>query len=209
MSQTVVLMRHARTSWNAQGRFNSTVDIGIDEVGRHQAEVAATALARLDPFAFVRSDASRARETAHPLGQQVGRSPEVEPRLAELDFGPFEGRHPDELAQDPAYLAWDGGGDPAPDGPEGLDAAAARVSAGFTDVLGRHHSARTVVVVSHGVLLRILVCSVALGLPPTAYRRLVLDNTRAAVLRVGEGDPGVRLLAMNVTAADLVDLLQA
>lgn len=203
MPQTVVLMRHAQTDWNAQGRFNSTVDVGIDALGSRQAVAAATELAALAPFGFVRSDARRARETAAPLEQRLDQRPEVEPRLAEVDFGPFEGRRPGELADDPVFLAWDAGAVPPADGPEGLEAAADRASQGFSDVLKRHADDRTLVIVSHGVLLRVLLCRVVLELPASAYRRLVLDNARAAVLKVGDGDPRFRLAAMNVSAADL------
>jgi glucosyl-3-phosphoglycerate phosphatase len=207
MTQSVVLMRHARTSWNVQGRFNSTVDLEIDAEGIGQAAAAATELARLEPFAFVRSDARRARETAAPLEQLIGRKPEVEPRLAELDFGPFEGLTPGELTQDPAFLSWDGGGETTKDGAEGLEAAADRASAGFLDVLERHAAAPTIVVVSHGVLLRVLLCRMVLELPATAYRRFVLDNARAAVLAVGDSHPRFRLAALNICPADLADLL--
>ena len=207
MTQSVVLMRHARTSWNVQGRFNSTVDLEIDAEGIRQAAAAATELARLEPFAFVRSDARRARETAAPLEQLIDRKPEVEPRLAELDFGPFEGRTPGELIQDPAFSSWDGGAGTTKGGAEGLEAAADRASAGFMDVLERHADAPTIVVVSHGVLLRVLLCRVVLELPATAYRRFVLDNARAAVLTVGDSHPRFRLVALNVGPADLAELL--
>lgn len=207
MPQTVVLMRHAQTDWNAQGLFNSTVDIGIDALGSRQAAAAATELARLESFAFVRSDARRARETAAPLAKLVDRAPEVEPRLAELDFGPFEGGTPAALAGDPTFLAWDGGEVPPAGGPEGLEAAAERASAGFFDALARHADEGTLVIVSHGVLLRILLCRVVLELPASAYRRLTLDNARAAVVTVDESDPRFLLLAMNISPADLADLL--
>jgi glucosyl-3-phosphoglycerate phosphatase len=207
--QAVVLLRHARTDWNVEGRFNSTVDIGINAEGTHQAAAAASELARLEPFSLVRSDARRAGETAAPLEQRVDRRPEVDPRLAEVDFGPFEGRTPGELAQDPLFLAWQDGLATPDDGPEGLDAAADRASAGLSDVFARHDGARTIVVVSHGVLLRVLLCRVVLGLPATAYRRLVLDNARGAVVTAGGGAPRLRLAAMNLSAADLADLLVA
>jgi glucosyl-3-phosphoglycerate phosphatase len=207
MPQTVVLMRHARTSWNQQGRFNSTTDLGIDAEGTRKAGGAATELARLEPFAFVRSDARRARETAAPLAKHIERSPEVEPRLAEVDFGPFEGRTPAELARDPAFTAWEGGGAAVEGGAEGLEAAADRASAGLSEVLERHADESTIVVVSHGVLLRVLLCRVVFDLPATAHRRLRLDNVRAAVLTVGDGKPYFRLAAMNVSPADLADLL--
>lgn len=203
MPRTVVLLRHAETAWNAEGRFNSTVDIGLTAAGTTQATTAAPHLARLGPFAFVRSDARRARETAAPLAQLVGRSPDVDPRLAEVDFGPFEGKPSAAVTPDPAFRAWHRGEGIAPDGPEPLESAADRAAAGFLDALERHADASTLVVVSHGVLLRVLLCRLVLQLPANAYRRLVLDNTRAAIVRIGDDDPRLRLAALNVPPADL------
>jgi glucosyl-3-phosphoglycerate phosphatase len=207
--QAVVLLRHARTDWNVEGRYNSSVDTGINAEGTRQAASVADGLARLAPFALVRSDARRAGETTAPLEQRVDHRPEVEPRLAEVDFGPFEGRTPGELARDPVFTAWQDGRDTTDSGPEALEAAADRASAGLSDVLARNEGARTIVVVSHGVLLRVLLCRVVLGLPATAYRRLVLDNARGAVVRTGGDGPRFRLAAMNLSAADLADLLAA
>jgi broad specificity phosphatase PhoE len=209
MQQIVVLMRHARTSWNVQGRFNSTVDIGLDTEGTRQAAVAAAELARLAPFAFVRSDARRARDTAAPLEQRIERSPEVELRLAEVDFGPFEGRTPGELTRDPDFVTWHNGGRAARTGAEGLEAAADRASAGLSEVLERHSGERTILVVSHSVIIRVLLCRVVLRLPATAYRRLRLDNARAAILAVDDGGPPCRLAGLNISASDLADLLVA
>jgi broad specificity phosphatase PhoE len=208
MQQIVVLMRHARTSWNEQGRFNSTVDIGLDSEGTRQATVTAAELARLAPFAFVRSDARGARETAAPLERRIERSPE-EPRLAEVDFGPFERRRPDELIEDPDFVTGQGGGRIAGADAERLEAAADRACAGLSDVIARHWLEPTIVVVSHGVLLRVLLCRIVLKLPATEYRRLRLYNARAAVLSVGDDGPHHLLAGPNVSPSDLANLLAA
>lgn len=237
MQRTVVLLRHAQTSWNVEGRFNSTADIGITPFGEEQAGAAATSLARLAPFTFVRSTARRAQETAAPLAASIGHEPAVDPRMAEVDFGPFEGRRPAEVRQDPAFISWHEGRLPGADAhahadvdadaivdtaaaaadagvdataaPEPLEVAAARAQAGLEEALAADPDAGTIVVVSHGVLLRALLCRVVFDLPATAFRRFVLDNARAAVLRYDAAETPPRLLAMNVSPADVPDLPDA
>lgn len=203
MPRTVVFLRHTETPWNAKGRFNSTTDIELTTAGAAHATAAASHLARLEPFGFLRSDARRADETAAPLVHLVGRPPEVDPRFAEVNFGPFEGRLPAAVTQDPAFRSWHRGDETTADGPEALEAAADRAEAGFLDALERHAGASTLVIVSHRMLLRVLLCRVVLELPANAYRRLALYNTRAALVKLGDGDPRLRLAAMHVSASDL------
>ena len=45
----VLVWRHGRTSWNAEGRFQGQLDPPLDEVGRAQAARAAAQLAALLP----------------------------------------------------------------------------------------------------------------------------------------------------------------
>lgn len=202
MPRTVVLLRHAGTAWNAEERLNSTVDTGLSPTGTAQAAAVSPSLARLGPFGFVRSDARRACGTAAPLAQLVSRSPDVDPRLAEVAFGRFGGKPSTAVTEDPAFRAWHRGEGIAPDGPEALQSAADRATARFLDALERHADASTLVIVSHGGVLRVLLCRVVLQLPASAYRRLVLDNTRVAIVKVVDGDPGLRLAAINVSSWD-------
>lgn len=206
MTRTVVLLRHAQTDENVRGRFNSTTDVGITEHGAAQATQTAASLAPLQQFGFVRSDARRARETAAPLAELTCQAPEVDPRFAEVDFGPYEGATPAALAGDPGFEAWNRGDGTHPGGPEPLHLAADRALAALDDALARHAQHPTLVVVAHGVLLRLLVCRAVLDLPVGSYHRLVLDNARAAVVTVGDRGTLKRLVGMNVAPADLDQL---
>ena len=73
----LVVWRHGRTGWNAEGRFQGQLDPPLDATGRRQAARAATALAAtLGPDALVvSSDLDRARATAQVLaGDRSARS---------------------------------------------------------------------------------------------------------------------------------------
>ena len=45
----LVLLRHGQTAWNAEGRAQGHLDIGLDDLGRAQAAAVAPAVAALRP----------------------------------------------------------------------------------------------------------------------------------------------------------------
>ena len=98
----VLLIRHGPTSWNASGRIQGQTDIELSPRGR--AEVRRWRL----PPAWVQarvlsSPLRRARETASIL---TGRTPMLDPRLSEMNWGRFEGRRLAEVrAQAPDAMA--------------------------------------------------------------------------------------------------------
>jgi broad specificity phosphatase PhoE len=98
----VLLIRHGPTSWNASGRIQGQTDIELSPRGR--AEVRRWRL----PPAWVQarvlsSPLRRARETASILS---GRTPMLDPRLSEMNWGRFEGRRLAELrAEAPDEMA--------------------------------------------------------------------------------------------------------
>ena len=84
----VLLVRHGTTTWNERGRIQGRADPGLSAHGSAQVASwrlpAAWADARL-----LSSPLSRALETAAIL---TGRTPAIDPRLAEMDWGRFQGR---------------------------------------------------------------------------------------------------------------------
>ena len=95
-------VRHGETAWNAERRLQGQLDVPLNEVGRRQsAQCGATLRALLAArgrtpadFAFVSSPLSRARETMEIMRDGLGLSRAgyaVDPRLAELSFGRWEG----------------------------------------------------------------------------------------------------------------------
>lgn len=91
-------IRHFRTPWNAEGRLQGRRDIALDDplCAADQATLAANrAMLQGKRFrAVLTSPLQRARQTA-ALHGFAGAHPE--PALAELDFGPWEGRLWSEL----------------------------------------------------------------------------------------------------------------
>jgi broad specificity phosphatase PhoE len=95
-------VRHGETDWNAERRLQGQLDIPLNDVGRLQSAQSGSTLRRLiaagrkapADFAFISSPLSRARETMEILRDVLGlprAGYAVEPRLAELSFGRWEG----------------------------------------------------------------------------------------------------------------------
>ena len=95
-------VRHGETDWNAERRLQGQLDIPLNDVGRRQSAQCGSALRDLiaarrrtpADFAFISSPLSRARETMEILRGVLGLPREgyaIEPRLAELSFGRWEG----------------------------------------------------------------------------------------------------------------------
>jgi probable phosphoglycerate mutase len=98
----VLMIRHGPTAWNESGRIQGHADIELSQRGR-----AAVAKWRL-PAAWAEarvlsSPLRRARATAEIL---TGRTPRIDHRLIEMDWGRFQGRRLAELrAQAPDVMA--------------------------------------------------------------------------------------------------------
>jgi broad specificity phosphatase PhoE len=188
----LLLLRHGETVWNHEKRFTTRTDIGLSEVGVEQARRAAEALSEVTVDRIYTSPLLRAAQTAEIIVSRQVQPPRVvpEPRLVEVDAGPFEGQTQEELEASPLaddFARWHTDGDPEfPEGTESFDDALHRVSA----FLSEHESDDgTTLIVTHGSLARLVIASYFLGGPPAFHRRLWLDNGRFAVFEWRSGIP--------------------
>ena len=143
----LLLVRHAETEWNREGRWQGHADPPLNEAGRAQARALAEALAgeRLD--AIYTSDLRRAAETAEILGAALGRPVTSDPDLREIDVGSWSGLTRSEVAEQfPDWETHDG---------ESRDELEARVVGAVRRIAQRHPDGR-VVIVSHGGSIRSL-----------------------------------------------------
>lgn len=179
----VVLIRHARTLWNADRRFLGRTDIPLDEEGRRQAAALAARL-QLRDFELYTSPLSRAAETAAALGSAT----RIE-ALAELDQGELEGLDgPRAFSRFPDFFAhWARDPETAPTpGGETLGQLQRRAWAAVEELASRHRGG-TVVAVSHQMVASALGCA-ASGEPLTAWRDHRLPHVGVKVLaRVERG----------------------
>jgi glucosyl-3-phosphoglycerate phosphatase len=98
VSTRLVLIRHGRTEWNADGRFQGQADVPLDPIGRAQASALAPSIAALGPDAVMSSPLSRALETARVVAAASGLQVQLDPRLAEINVGSWAGKRMEDAA---------------------------------------------------------------------------------------------------------------
>ncbi len=198
----LLLVRHGRTAWNAEGRGQGQADVPLDEVGRAQAAAVGPVIAALKPGLVWSSDSSRARDTALAIGLPI----HTDARLREIDLGTYEGKlmaqweadEPDEYARNQAgYDVRRGGGELNTEVGERAYPALLDGLAALADPSG------LLVVVSHGGTIRALL-RILLDLPPAPWSHLgALGNTCCALLDHDAHGRGWRLLSYGGPAVDL------
>jgi glucosyl-3-phosphoglycerate phosphatase len=192
-----VLLRHGRTGHNADGVIQGQLDVGLDDVGRTQADRAGQVLAELAPDVVVSSDLSRARDTAQEVVRRTGVPLRLDPRLRELDLGAWQGltsqqareRFPDE------HAAWRQGRDVARGGGETYLQAGERAAACVAEALLDVPAGGTLLAVTHGGTARAAVAALIELDRDDAWRLAPLGNTCWTVLV--EGERGWRLERHN------------
>lgn len=170
----IVLVRHGQTVWNREERFRGQADVELDEFGLKQAEATGRYLAaRWPAVAVYASPMSRVMRTAEGIARAQGLTVHPLEGLLDINFGEWQGRLADEVAQHypDLYQTWL----EAPHtvhfpGGEKLDDVRSRVVAALDEVI-THHLGQTVALVSHTVVNRVLLCAV-LGLGNEHFWRL-------------------------------------
>ena len=207
---TLVLTRHGLTDRSEpEQHLGQGIDIGLSVAGRAQADALAARIAGERFDRIVSSPLLRARETAEAVARR--RPVEVDGRLAEMDYGAWEGCTYEQIeALDPELRRrWvaDPATNPAPGGESGDDVAL-RAGGFLADLVawaeptGAATEDAVVLAVAHATLNRILLC-VALDVPVRDYRRRFSQGqANLTVLRYAAGAaPGeARLLVLNDTA---------
>lgn len=133
----ITLLRHAPTRGNLLSRYVGSADEPLESEGIAVAEKAARNFAVKTAYT---SSLLRSRQTAAILYPNAELVPLA--GLNEMDFGKFEGKRWDELADDGEYARWldSGCALPCPGG-EGMDAFSRRCREAFMDAVGRHGGA--------------------------------------------------------------------
>ena len=183
------LIRHARSTWNAEGRMQGQADPPLDALGHRQAQALAEGLKTETIHAIYSSPLARARDTAEAIATSQGVSVIYDERLTERHLGKWTGltgseadeQYP-ELRAQTGREGWRVAG--PPEG-ENLAQLTARATAAFAEILANHPEAR-VVVVSHGGTLNAYL-SHLMGMPLGTPTHFVLENAALARFRVENG----------------------
>ena len=175
------LVRHGQTDWNLTGRWQGQAPHapGLNDMGRAQALDLQNQLKDIKISTIYSSDLLRARQTAELIAEPLGLTVILEPRLCEMNLGAWEGmlsseveaQFPQELAarvQNPFHAR-------APQGESPSDMAE-RVVAAVNDI-AKEHTAESVIIVSHGVSLAIIICH-AKGFPLDEVYEHIPENAK-------------------------------
>ncbi len=201
-ARRLVLLRHGRTSWNAEGRVQGQLEAELDDTGHRQAADAAPALARLSPVVLWSSDSARARQTASYVAKETGLEPTHDARLREYFLAARQGITHAEYARDfPEEFAEFRRGhfDVVPGG-EKRDEVAARMVGALHELLASVAPGECAVAVSHGAAVRDAVPAL-LGWPVAGRSTLHgLDN--CGWVEHDQAEPGapLRMAAYNRVA---------
>lgn len=210
-SRRVILLRHGRTAWNAERRFQGQLNPPLDEVGRRQAYEVAPVIAALQPRALISSDSDRALQTAAPIAAITGLDVVTEPGLRERSLGHWEGLTRPEVQQryPEEFKAWIAGRDVSEFGRGGESRA--QVAERAMVVFNELPDVETAVLVTHGATAMALAAAV-LGMSQHVHVLGPLANCHWSELLVEHhaaetGEPGEalwRLRSHNVGVPGVV-----
>jgi broad specificity phosphatase PhoE len=173
----VLLLRHAETA--APDCFHGAEsDIGLGPRGLRQAEAVAPTLAAFGPAALYCSAMRRAVETATPIGRACRLVPQLVESLHERRMGPLSGvsREAGLGAYEEAKKRWMAGElDYTHEGGESYTDIRRRAVPAF-EALAARHAGRTIVVVAHGVVIRVLLTTLLEGYGPEHFAAIAIPN---------------------------------
>jgi probable phosphoglycerate mutase len=160
---TVLIVRHGETAWNREKRVQGWAPSGLTDRGEKQARTLGRTIG--DAFAvdrIVASDLRRTVETARLLRRagRIDADVEFDPAWRERDFGRLQGLTYEELFEGlPEFALGEVGISAAravPEGGESLLEMRERILAGWERLLASAGPEETVVVVTHGGPLHVL-----------------------------------------------------
>ncbi|MGA1087812.1 MAG: MSMEG_4193 family putative phosphomutase, partial [Candidatus Nanopelagicales bacterium] len=202
-----ILVRHGRTSANAQGVLAGwTPGVHLDDTGVEQAAAVATRLAPVRLAAVVSSPLERTVQTAEAIASRQQRSLDVEldERLGECRYGEWTNQRLADLSKLPLWktVQEQPSAVTFPDG-ESLPAMQARAIGAVHDWNQQLGDRAAYVLVSHGDVIKSIVAD-ALGMHLDQFQRIVIDPASVSVIRYGKRT--AQVVHVNDRGSDLSTL---
>lgn len=204
----VVLVRHGRSSANAEGILAGRLPgVALDEEGQRQATAVGVRLADADWVDLVASPLQRCQETAFALASAHGHphAPVTLDGLNECDYGQWQGRSLKELSKEPLWstiqknpseVTFPGG-----EAMTQMQERAVRSVRGHDAMVTQRWGSDAVwVAVSHGDVIKSVLAD-ALGMHLDHFQRLQVDPASVSIIR--SNDQGRLVVAMNTHGGDL------
>ena len=188
MPKRLLLIRHGEVETPKEGCFLGSSDAPLTSLGRRQAASLGARIGVERGTRCFASPVSRALETARLASEQTGFHVEVDSDLREIDFGLWEGMtfgeiqaaNPDAVNQWAQY----GKNFRFPEG-ESIGEFLGRVHSAAERIA--HDEAKTIMVFTHGGVIRALICYY-LGLDPRNYLLFEVRPASVTTLRLFDGE---------------------
>ena len=188
------LLRHGEHGLLGRVLAGRMEGVGLSERGRAEIAAVAERLAGEKIAALYASPLQRTRETAEIVAARLGLPIAFHDDLIELDFGEWTGIAFDAIRADPRWQAWRTQRSLARiPGGENMRQVQRRMVEALMEI-GERHQGETVVVVSHGDVIRGALLF-ALGMPLDHYNRIEVSQGSISTIRVDA--EGIRVLAIN------------
>lgn len=172
----IVLVRHGRTAWHAEGRYAGTADVGLDQAGREQVARVVERLSGAQFAAVYSSPLSRCHDLATAVAEDHGLEVIEDPRLGEIDLGRWDGETFRDIIEKDGEILKKWTRDPTSvtvPGGESLASVQERAMSWFDEACEAHPDA-TIMASSHGGPIRAIISAV-LELPLANLFRLTVD----------------------------------
>ncbi len=186
----LIIIRHGQSLWNQIGRIQGQQDIELSELGLRQARAVGQRLRTVRLDAVYASPLRRAVQTAEAIAGPHNLPIHIDPDLAEIDHGAWEGLTEAEVAQNFGRLLDLWRTRPArvqmPEGEHYYDCK--RRSLIALERIAQSHPGQTVAIVTHDVVVRCASADV-LGLPDDNVTRLHIANTSLNIVEYAPDGP--------------------
>jgi broad specificity phosphatase PhoE len=191
----IYLIRHGTTEWNREEVFRGRVECPLNDTGQAEARATAAYFQGIKIDRIYSSPLARASETAGAIAAGRGVEVILESAFTDLDFGEWQGHPLKEVREKypDLYRAWRERPQDVtfPKG-ENLDQVRTRSWEKLLRI-AQGNPDRTVVIVSHRVINKVLLCA-ALGLDNSHFWQIKQDTTAINCLEYSRGAFTVSLL---------------
>ncbi len=205
----VILVRHGRSTYNAQGRYQGCSDDSIlTTQGRHNAYQTGLFLKSFPLDAIYTSPLQRVQQTTSEITAALSTSehslptPQISDRLKEVNLAAWEGLTYEYVRRNCAedYRCWQESPQEfrGRDGSQPIQELYHQAQLFWQEILAQHGS-KTVLVVSHGGTNRALI-STAIGIQPSQYHHLQQCNCGVSLLEFTSPESPAQLTAFNLTS---------
>lgn len=194
----LILVRHGETAANSRGIYQGqTLDVGLTSCGKNQARILKQEIGNFKPDAIFASPLKRTLQTAKIIADGQKTLVKVDGRLQEICHGNWEGKAKEDVCLNypelfklwktkPSLAQMEKG--------ENCYQVADRVMRFLQDLV-RDYKNRTVLIVGHDLVLRILI-TIALNLAFGNIWKFQLDNGGLTLIEMNSNFDG-RIVFMN------------